>query len=158
LSRRSRIAIPVSHQTLYATGDVKLWVKVTLWLRDGGGNFKDFVFKVDSGTEITTFPAYDAKQLGLYIPANPAPVRHEQTGLEVRSGMLLFRIDGMDQTHYAASCLLLGDPNVRPSPNAPAAMLPRNLLQPLALLEKLNFSTQKNPGGPAYGELVIEKK
>ena len=27
-----------------------------------------------------------------------------------------------------------------------------------ALLEKLNFSTQKNPGGPAYGELVIEKK
>ena len=64
----------------------------------------------------------------------------------------------MDQTLYAVSCLLLGDPNVRPSPNTPKTSLPRNLLQPLALLEKLNFSTRKDPGGPAYGELIIEKK
>jgi hypothetical protein len=154
----SRLAIPVSYQKLYATGDVKLWVEVTLVLRDGAGNFVNRLFKVDSGTEITTFPAYDVRQLGLPVPATPAAVRHEQTGLEVRSGMLVFRIDGMDPTLYAVSCLLLGDPNVRPSPNASASMLPRNLLQPLALLEKLNFSTQKNPGGPAYGELIIEKK
>ncbi len=136
----------------------KLWVNVIVALRDGAGNFVNHTFGVDSGTEVTTFPAYDAKQLGIYVPANPAPVRHEQTGLEVRSGLLVFRIDGMDQTLYAVSCLLLGDPNVRPSPNAPGGTLPRNLLQPFALLEKLNFSTQKNPGGPAYGELIIEKK
>ncbi len=154
----SRLAIPVSDLKLYATGDVKLWVELTLAMRNGAGNFVDRLFKVDSGTEITTFPAYDARQLGLHVPANPAAVHHEQTGLEVRSGMLVFRIDGMDQTLYAVSCLLLGDPNVRPSPNAPAAMLPRNLLQPLALLEKLNFSTRKDPGGPAYGELIVEKK
>src|SRR5207253_1870680 len=97
------------------------------------------------------------RRLGLFVPANPAPVRHEQTGLEVRSGMLVFRIDGMDPTLYAASCLLLGDPGVRPGPNAPAGALPRNLVQPLALLEKLCFSTEKRPGGPAYGELIIEK-
>jgi hypothetical protein len=154
----SRLAIPVSHQTLYATGDVKLWVSVTLALRDGAGIFVNHTFGVDSGTEITTFPAFQAKQLGLYVPAHPAAVRHEQTGLEVRSGMLVFRIDGMDQTLYAVSCLLLGDPNVRSSPNAPKGTLPRNLLQPLALLEKLNFSTKKEPGGPPYGELIIEKK
>jgi hypothetical protein len=154
----SRLAIPVSDQKLFATGDVKLWLEVTLAVRDGAGSFVNRLFKVDSGTEITTFPAYDAKQLGLHVPANPAPVRHEQTGLEVRSGMLVFRIDGMDQTVYAVSCLLLGDPYVRPSPNAPKGTLARNPLQPLALLEKLNFSTQKNPGGPAYGELIVEKK
>ena len=67
----SRLAIPVSDQKLYATGDVRLWVEVTLWLRGGVGHFKDFLFKVDSGTEITTFPAYDAKQLGLYVPGEP---------------------------------------------------------------------------------------
>jgi len=154
----SRLAIPVSSQTLYATGDVKLWVNVVLALRDGAGNFVNTRFFVDSGTEITTFPACEAKQLGLFVPANPAAVRHEQTGLEVRSGMLVFQIDGMDQTLYAVSCLLLGDPNARPSPNAPKGTLPRNLLQPLALLEKLNFSTKKEQGGPPYGELVIEKK
>ena len=154
----SRIAIPVSSQPLYATGDAKLWVEVVRAVRDGTGNFVNRLFRVDSGAEITTFPAYDAMQLGLVVPARPAAVRHEQTGLEVRSGMLVFRIDGMDQTLYAVSCLLLGDPSVRPSPNAPAASRPRNLLQPLALLEKLNFSTAKNPGGPTYGELIIEKK
>jgi hypothetical protein len=154
----SRLAITVSSVPFYATGDVNLWVEGTLALRDGAGNFVNNKFFVDSGTEITTFPAYEAKQLGLHVPTNPAAVRHEQTGLEVLSGMLVFRIDGMDQTLYAVSCLLLGDPNVRPSPNAPRGSLPRNLLQPLALLEKLNFSTQKNPGGPAYGELIIEKK
>jgi len=154
----SRLAIPVSHQILYATGDIKLWVEVVLLLRDGAGKFVNRLFKVDSGTDITTFPAYDARRLGLYVPANPAPIRHEQTGLEVRSGMLSFRIDGMDQTLYAVSCLLLGDPSVRPSVNAPPGVVPRNLLQPLALLDTLNFSTAKKPGGPPYGELVVEKR
>jgi hypothetical protein len=154
----SRLAIPVSSQILLATGDMKLWVDVVLALRDGAGNFVNRRFLIDSGSEITTFSAYDARQLGLFVPANPASVRHLQSGLEVRSGMLSFRIDGMDQTIYAVSCLLLGDPNLRPSPHAPAAMLPRNLLQPLALLEKLNFSILKNQNGPVKGELIIEKK
>jgi hypothetical protein len=101
----SRLAIPISAKKLWATGDVKLWVEVLLWLRGAAGNYVDRIFRVDSGTEITTFPAFDARQLGLVVPASPAPVRHEQTGLEVRSGMLRFRIDGMDQTEYG--CLPL---------------------------------------------------
>jgi hypothetical protein len=156
----SRLAIPVDGQRLWATGDVKLSVEVVLALRDGTGNFVTKRFKVDTGTEITTFSAHNARKLGLFLPTNPAAIRHEQTGLEVRSGMLAFRVVGMDQTLYAVPCLFLGDPNTSPGPNTPTAMLPRNLLQPLALLDVLKFSTEKDPGsvGAPYGELIIEKK
>jgi hypothetical protein len=154
----SRLIIPTSHYTLWATGDEMLWLEMTLWLRDGAGNYVDHVFNVDSGTEITTFPAYDAKRLGLVVPARPARASHTQTGLEVRAGMFRFRIDGMDQTEYAVSCFFLGDPNVRPSPNAPIGTLPRNLLQPLALLQTLRFTMEKDPTGQnTYGQLVVDK-
>jgi len=52
----SRLAIPVSGNPLYATGDVMLSVWVRLHLRDGAGNFSAYDFRVDSGTDITTFP------------------------------------------------------------------------------------------------------
>ncbi len=94
----SSLAIPVSGRALYATGDVMLSLWVALDLRDGTGNFVAYDFQVDTGTEITTFPAHEAKLLGLHVPQHPANVRHEQTGLEVRSGMLAFRVIGMDQT------------------------------------------------------------
>jgi hypothetical protein len=155
----SRLAIPVSHRTLYATGDTLLWIDVVLLLRDGTGNFVNRDFRVDSATQITTFPAHDAKQLGLFLPQRPAPVRHQQTGLEVRSGMLAFRIKGMDQTVYAVPCFFLGDPNV-PPPGTPRGQLPQRLLQPLHLLDVLKFSTEKDPAsiGAPHGELIIEKK
>jgi hypothetical protein len=156
----SRLAVPVSHQMLFATGDVLLWVEVVLSLRDGAGNFVDCPFYIDSGTQITTFPAHDARQLGLYLQARPAQIRHEQTGLEVRSGMLAFRIQGMDQTVYAVPCFFLGDPDTPPPPGTPRGQLPRNLLQPLHLLDVLKFSTAKDPVsiGAPHGELIIEKK
>ncbi len=156
----SRLAIPVAGKTLYATGDIKLRAEVTLSVRDGGGQFVDHKFVVDTGTEVTTIPAYDAKQLGLYVPPRPANIRHEQTGLEVRSGMLAFRVVGMDQTLYAVPCFFLGDPDAAPTPNAPPGSLPRKLLQPFALLDVLKFSTDKDPASIAapHGELVIEKR
>ncbi len=156
----SRLAIPVNGRTLHATGDVMLSVWVRLNLRDGAGNFAARDFRVDSGTDITTFPAYEAKQLGLYVPQHPASVTHEQTGLEVRSGMLAFQIDGMDQTLYAAPCFFLGDPNVPPRPGTPRGQLPRNLLQPLHLLDVLKFSTEKDSAsiGAPHGEFIIEKR
>ncbi|HKI31402.1 MAG TPA: hypothetical protein VKA46_06015 [Gemmataceae bacterium] len=156
----SRLAVPVSHLTLYATGDILLWVDVTLSVRDGAGNFVDFDFQVDSGTDITTFPASDAKQLGLYLQPQPVNVRHEQTGLEVRSGQIAFRIQGMDQTLYAVPCFFLGDPDTPPAPGTPRAILPRKLLQPLHLLDVLKFSTEKDPAsiGAPHGEVIIEKK
>jgi hypothetical protein len=154
----SRLVIPVSHRTLWATADEKLWNEIQLLLRDGTGNWQRERFRVDNGTEISTFPAWDAKRLGLVVPPRPAAVRHEQTGLEVRSGMLRFRIVGMDLTEYAVPCLFLGDPNVRPGPNAPAATVAHNLLQPLALLRNLRFTMEKDPTGRnTYGQLVVEK-
>lgn len=71
--------------------------------------------------------------------------------------MLRFRIDGMDKTEYAVVCLFLGDPAMAANPAQPATF-PRKLLQPLALLEKLRFTAEKDPGvGSLHGELVVER-
>jgi hypothetical protein len=153
----SRLVIPITGKVLYATGDVRLWVEVTLLLKDGAGAFVPEAFRVDSATDVTTFPAYLAKSQGLPFPAKPAAVNHRQTGLEIRSGFLRFRIDGMDPTEYAVSCFFLGDPDTPPA--GPVARLPRKLLQPLALLEYLRFTADKDPAdGTAYGTLTVEKK
>jgi hypothetical protein len=156
----SRLAIPVTGRRLYTTGDVMLSVRVRLHLRDGAGNFASRNFRVDNGTDITTFPAHEARRLGLYLTPRPAGVRHEQTGLEVRSGQIAFRIDGMDQTLYAVPCFFLGDPNTPLPLGTPRGQLPRNLLQPLHLLNVLKFSMEKDPAsvGAQHGEFIIEKK
>ncbi|HEX5273593.1 MAG TPA: hypothetical protein VFW33_24020 [Gemmataceae bacterium] len=155
----SRLAIPVEGRALYATGDVLLRVRVDLLVRDGSGGWSRQRFRVDSGTDITTFPAYEARQLGLYLTPRAAGVTHEQTGLEVRSGMLAFRIVGMDPALYAVPCFFLGDPATPPPPGTPRGQLPRKLLQPLQLLNVLKFSTEKDPAsvGAPHGELIIEK-
>jgi hypothetical protein len=154
----SRLAIPVSRTILHSTGDVLLRAHVILALKDSAGNFTDRRFQIDSATDVTTFPAFTARQLGLPIPVNPLRIRHNPTGLEVRSGLLRFRIDGMDQTEYVVSCYFLGDPNTAPNPATPA-FFPRALLQPLALLDYLKFTMEKDPTSAAiYGEVIIEKK
>jgi hypothetical protein len=113
---------------------------------------------VDTCTEITTFPAYAAKRLGLPMPQQTsAGAAHAQTGLAVRSGYLRFRIVGLDASEYAVPCFFLGDPDTPPA--GPPTALPRNLLQPLALLDWLRFTLDKDPNsGLLYGMLVVEKK
>ena len=154
----SRLVIPVTDVKLWHTGDVLLRLFVDLDLKNAGGGWKTEEFQVDTASDMTTFSAYDAKRLGLPMPANAAPgVVHAQTGLEIRSGILRFRINGMDATEYAVFCLFLGDPDTPPDPLQKAA-LPRKLLQPLQLVDKLKFTEQKDPAlGNLYGELVIEK-
>src|SRR5262249_55041539 len=123
------------------------------------GNFIPEILRVDTGTELSTFPAYHAKLLDLPIPAKASPgVAHAQTGLEIRAGVLRFRLVGMDRTEYAAPCLLPGDPMVPPIPSPPATS-PRKLFQPFALLDHLRFTIDKEPAtGSLYGDLVVEKK
>jgi hypothetical protein len=60
----SRLEFPVVGQVLFSTGDVKLRVEIPLLLRNAAGGWNQDTFLVDSATEITTFPAYDAKQYG----------------------------------------------------------------------------------------------
>jgi hypothetical protein len=155
----SRITIPISGQVLWSTGDVRLWADIRLLVKDKGGNFIGEVVRVDSGTEITTFPAYHARLLDLPIPASASPgVTHSQTGLEIRSGVLRFRVAGMDPTEYVTPCLFLGDPGVAPVAARPATF-PKKLLQPLALVERLRIAFDKDvAGGSLYGEITIEKK
>jgi hypothetical protein len=154
----SRLVVPIVGKRLWSTGDVKLTIDLSLSLKDAAGQWHARSFRVDSGSEITTYPAFEAKQLGLPIPIQAVPgVTHAQTGLEVRPGYLRFQVAGMDQTEYVVACLFLGDPDQPPS--GPQASFPRMLLQPLALLDYLRLVMEKDPSSAAiYGHLVVEKK
>ena len=137
---------------------MKLWTDLDLRLRDGGGGWHDKTLRVDTATDLTTMSAYSAKQLGLPMPRDAAAgIAPTQTGLEIRSGYLHFRIAGMDASDYVAPCFFLGDPNTPPI--GPPTKLPSNLLQPLALLNQLRFTMDYDPAGTApHGVLVVEKK
>jgi hypothetical protein len=154
----SRLAIPIQGKILWYTGDLRLWIDLPVLLKDHAGNWVPNDVRVDSATDVTTFPAFLAKQMGLPMPQHPSGgARHTQTGLEIRSGFLRFRIAGMDPTEYAVACFFLGDPNTPPT-GSPGT-IPRKLLQPLALLARLRFQFDKNATlGAPHGEMLIEKK
>jgi hypothetical protein len=154
----SRIAVAISGQVLWSTGDVRLSAKLRLLLKDRAGNFTPEILVVDSGSEITTFPAYHARLLDLPMPAKTMTgVHHIQTGLQIRSGVLRFRVVGLDEAEYAIPCFFLGDPDRLPALSP--ATYPRKLLQPFVLLDRLRFVIDKDPAsGSLYGDLVIESK
>ncbi len=154
----SRLAIAVTGITLWATGDVLLRLELELQLKDAAGNWSRERFRVDSATDVTTFPAFRAKQLNLPLPQNAARgAAHSQTGLEIRSGYLRFRIVGLDPTEYAVPCFFLGDPDTPPVGGT--ATFARALLQPLALLDWFRITLDKDPSvGAPHGEMILEKK
>ena len=154
----SRLAIPIVGKIVWTTGDVRLWVDIVLELKNSAGAWTQADFRVDTGAQVTTFPAFRARQLLLPLPQKISRgAAHTQTSLEVRSGLLRFRIVGMDATEYAVPCYFLGDPYTPPA--GPASALPRELLQPFALLDHLRFHFDKNAAIAApYGEMTIEKK
>src|SRR5258708_2601034 len=97
---------------------------------------------------MTTFPAHDAKRLGLPIPQHPAQgLTHEQTGLPIRAGYLFCQVVGMDQTEYAFPCFFLGDPDVAPAPATPLARLPRCLLGLSGVVNQIRWTMDGAPGG-----------
>src|SRR5262245_43775894 len=140
----SRLEVPIQHRTSWATGDILLWAKLDLLLKDGGGNWHSETFQIDTATHITTMSAYQAKRWLLPMPALPARgIVHRQTGLEIRSGYLRFQIAGLSQEELVIACYFLGDPD---SPlNPQLSSFPRRLLQPFQLIDTLRFSTDYNP-------------
>jgi hypothetical protein len=146
---------------LWATGDLLIWAVLDLELKDSSGRWSRETFRVDSASDMTTMPAFAAKLFGLPIPRSAAPgAVHTQTGLEIRSGYLRARVVGMDQTEYAFPCLFLGDPDTPPSPNAPAAAVPRNLLGLAGVVNQLRITFDGDPVPPhaQYGTMTVEKK
>ena len=141
----SQLLIPITGKVLFATGNMRLWAEIVLQLKDRSGSYHQQVLRVDTATDITTFPAFEAKQFGLPMPAKASVgATHAQTGLEIRSGLLRFRIAGMDPDEYAISCLFLGDPDTPPDPTK-AATFARKLLQPLQLLNQLHSRWTRIP-------------
>src|SRR5947209_5468888 len=102
----SRLEVPLKHRILFATGDLLLRAELDLLLKDNQGTWRPVAFLVDSGAEMSTMPAFLARQLDLPLPQKPAfGAVHSQTGLEIRSGFLRVRVAGMDPTEHAFPCL-----------------------------------------------------
>lgn len=153
-----RISLPLLERVLQATGDVLLRAEVGLLLRDSLSVWKAQIFRIDSGTEMTTMPAALARQLDLPMPARPVRgVTHAPTGLEVRAGVLRAQVIGTDQTEYVFPCYFVGDPDTPPGPGQPPT-LAMNLLGLTGVVDKLRilFDGTPTPAAP-YGSVVVEK-
>jgi hypothetical protein len=146
----SRLEVPLQQRILRATGDRVLWADLVLSLKTSQGAWKEVLFRVDPGTEMTTMPAYRAKELDLPIPKKPVSglVLH---GQETRAGLLRARVVGMDPTEFVFPCYFLGDPDVPPVGG-------RNLLGLTGVINqiRLTFDGTYSLVAP-YGLLIVEK-
>ncbi len=148
----SRLEIPLQHRTLRATGDTVLWADLILSLKTNRGAWEQLPFRVDSGTEMTTMPAFEARKLDLPIPKKPVS-NLVLYGQEVRSGLLRARVVGVDPTEFVFPCYFLGDPNLAPQTQA------RNLLGLTGVINQIRliFDGTTSVQAP-WGMLVVEKR
>jgi hypothetical protein len=148
----SRLEVPLGYRTLRATGDTVLSADLVLSLRTNGGAWEEVPFRVDSGTEMTTMLAVDARKLDLPLPKTPVSglVLY---GQEVRSGLLRARIVGMDPTEFIFPCYFLGDPNIPPPARA------WNLLGLTGVINQIRLCFDGTTSALApWGILVVEKR
>jgi hypothetical protein len=135
---------------LKSTGDVVLRAELKLELKTNRGTWETVRFVVDSGSEMTTMMAADAKDLDLPIPRRPVHGMAFQ-GQEVRSGLLRARIVGMDPTEYVFPCYFFGDPDA-------AVTKPRNLLGLTGVINQIRFIFDGATSLLApFGVVVVEK-
>ena len=109
-----RIEIPLAFRILQTTGDKVLRAELDLELRTIANAWEPARFVFDSGTEMTTMPAGDARRIDLPIPRRPVRGLTFR-GQEARAGLLRARIVGLDFTEYTFPCHFLGDPAVPPT-------------------------------------------
>jgi len=147
----SQLELPLAYRKLQTTGDVVVRAELDLEVKTNEGTWESVRFVVDSGTEMTTMPAAEAKRLNLPIPKRPVRglALH---GQKVRPGLLRARIVGMDATEYTFPCYFLGDPNV-PGANA------KNLLGLTGVINQVRFTFDGTTSLVApHGVLVVEKR
>jgi len=133
-------------------GECKHAVCVSKWVSGSDCAGKEIPFRVDSGTEMTTMAAVDARKLDLPIPKRPVPgpTLYDQ---EVRAGLRRAQVVGMDPTEFVFPCYFLGDPNLAPHSHA------RNLLGLTGVINqiRLTFDGTTSVQAP-WGMLVVEKR
>ena len=146
----SRLEVPLVERKLQSTGDMLLRAELALEIKTNGGLWDGMDFLVDSGTEMTTMRASEARDRDLPIPRKPVPGLTFK-GEEVRAGVLRARVVGMDPIEYVFPCYFLGDPN--PSQSVPG----RNLLGLTGVVNQLRLSFDGRPyPGARWGILVVE--
>ena len=147
----SRLEVPLRYRVLRATGDVLVWADLDLFLKDNTGRWRRDVFRVDSGTEMTTMPAHVARRLGLPIPRQPV-AGVTLWSQPVRRGLLRARVAGMGPTEHVLPGYFVGDPDDRP------ATVPRNLLGLSGTIEALRLTFDGTPSvGALSGSLLVER-
>jgi hypothetical protein len=155
----SRLEVPHIRKTLLASGDILLRAELDLLIKTNAQTWEQAVFLVDSATEMTTIPSAQAKLLDIPVPVNPVPgLKHAQTGLEIRAGLIRVQVVGIDGTEYTFPCYFLGDPNKRIT-TVQGATVPRNLLGLTGVVDKVRISFDGKPAPAApHGSLVVEKQ
>ncbi len=156
----SRIQVPLLGRIVQATGDILVRAELRLLLKDRNGIWKPVKFLADSGAEMTTMPAVEARQINVPFPAAPVPgLVHNQTGMSIRAGLIRVRVAGMDATEYIFPCYFLGDPNTPLALPPQAGNRPRTLLGVTGVIDKLRLCFDGDPGPLApYGYMIVEKK
>jgi hypothetical protein len=148
----SRLELPLQGRRLRTTGDLLLRAELVLSLKTNRGNWHDALFLVDSGTEMTTMEAAEARRHDLPIPRKPVPGLNLH-GQEVRAGLLRVRIVGLDATEYSFPCYFLGDPDVPPPKQR------RNLLGLTGVVNQICLCFDGTPSvGAPHGCLIVEKR
>jgi hypothetical protein len=148
----SRLEVPLRVRRFQATGDIALRAELLLSLNVKLGTWREALFLVDSGTEMTTMPATRAREFDLPIPRKPV-IGLTLHGQEVRAGLLRARIVGMDQTEYVFPCYFLGDPD------SPQPSRAKNLLGLSGVINQVRLSFDGSSSSVApHGILVVEKR
>jgi hypothetical protein len=147
----NRLEVPLQARTLRTTGDLVMRAELVLSIKTSRGTWQDALFLVDSGTEMTTMEAAEARRHDLPIPRRPVPGLNLH-GREVRAGLLRVRIVGLDATEYTFPCYFRGDPNVAPPQQR------RNLLGLTGVIDQIRicFERTRSVGAP-HGSLIVEK-
>ncbi len=148
----SRLEVPLQYRTLRTTGDTVLWADLILSLKTNLGAWEEIPFRVDSGTEMTTMPAFEARKLDLPIPKHPVPGLILY-GQRVRSGLLRARVVGMDGTEFVFPCYFLGDPNLPPHTQTLNLLGLTGVINQIRLIFDGTTSVQT-----PWGVLVVEKR
>jgi hypothetical protein len=152
----TRLEVPLIGRRIVATGDIVLRAELDLLLRDQQGALRPVTFRVDSATDMSTMPAWLARQFNLPLPKDRVPNLVHTSGLTVRNGVLRARVAGMNPIEYPFPCYFLGDPDVLPDPSQ-SPILFRSLLGLTGVVDKIRLLFDGRPSASArFGLLVVE--